>query len=189
MDTRANLGGVSSTLPVSWQGNRMSNGAGRLEGRGEEERRLAILGRQIIVPLNTRRRASLRYAHTYAMRTIVNCRLIAVLGGAVECRRNAACSCILYYFQQFPDSCLKERTIRWVDFRPIESKRSESQKQSWRGSRAGTAMIFSDIHYAPYRHGRRYLAPLERLPPAVGAQHHEGRRCLYHVVSPLKDLP
>ncbi|GBP29247.1 hypothetical protein EVAR_20610_1 [Eumeta japonica] len=34
----------------------------------------------------------------------------------------------LYYFLKFPDSSLKEISIRRVDFRPIEFRRSESKK-------------------------------------------------------------
>ncbi|GBP06212.1 hypothetical protein EVAR_3569_1 [Eumeta japonica] len=60
---------------------------------------------------------------------------------------------------------LEERPIRWVEFRPIKSKRLESQNLSSIGSRTvWTAILFSDIDPGPYHNGRRYLAPVNDYP-------------------------
>ncbi|GBP38912.1 hypothetical protein EVAR_95661_1 [Eumeta japonica] len=82
---------------------------------------------------------------------------------------NTRCpAAFLYYFLQFTDSSFKERPIRRVEFRQIESKRPGSQNLSSIGNRiVGIAVLIFDINSGPYRNRRRYLAP-ERLPSAVG---------------------
>ncbi|GBP76361.1 hypothetical protein EVAR_53005_1 [Eumeta japonica] len=64
----------------------------------------------------------------------------------------------LYYFLQFPDSSFKERPIRRVDFRPIESKRPRFQNVSSIGSRTvKTAMLIFDVDSGPYCNNRSVI--------------------------------
>ncbi|GBP73966.1 hypothetical protein EVAR_87830_1 [Eumeta japonica] len=59
------------------------------------------------------------------------------------------------------DSSCKERPIRRVDFRSIESKwPGYPNLSSIPSHTVGTAILFFDIHTGPYRNGRRYLAAL-----------------------------
>ncbi|GBP20930.1 hypothetical protein EVAR_9499_1 [Eumeta japonica] len=70
------------------------------------------------------------------------------------------------------DSSFRERSIRSIEFR---SRTVE------------TSTLFSDIDPGPYRNERRYLAPVNDYISGRRPYRREGRRCLCHVIGPLKD--
>ncbi|GBP53025.1 hypothetical protein EVAR_80987_1 [Eumeta japonica] len=68
------------------------------------------------------------------------------------------------------------------------SKRLRCQNLSSIGSRTvRTAMLFSDFDPGPFRNGHFLFWARERLPRHRRPYRREGRRCLCHVIGPLKD--